>query len=275
MGCDIHLYVERRVNGKWEPADTWVPDPYRVEDLKVEIKDWEEELKAPDLDETTRLQYQRRLQAAREELESVPKHVPYDNAFYSGRNYNLFSILADVRNGYGFGGCDTGDGFVPICEPKGLPFDVTPTVRAQSDSWGGDGHSHSWFTVEQLDAYDWTQATIHRYWTDSSAYYQWYLDGYKGGPSSCCGGVSGPRIEHVSEQEMKKRINEVLDKFPEGTTQEELSNAVRAELAHVYCQVEWRETYAECCRYFIETTLPALRELGNPEDVRIVFWFDN
>lgn len=35
MGCDIHVYVERKVNGKWESADKWddeEPDyvPYEV-----------------------------------------------------------------------------------------------------------------------------------------------------------------------------------------------------------------------------------------------------
>ena len=39
------------------------------------------------------------------------------------RNYDTFAVLADVRNGYGFAGCDTGDGFEPISEPKGFPSD--------------------------------------------------------------------------------------------------------------------------------------------------------
>lgn len=42
---------------------------------------------------------------------------------FSGRNYNEFAILAGVRNGTGFAGCDT-DGFAPIAEPRGLPDDM-------------------------------------------------------------------------------------------------------------------------------------------------------
>jgi len=49
--------------------------------------------------------------------------------WYGDRNYNAFAILADVRNGYGFAGCDTGDGFVPISTPKGFPDDMCEEVR--------------------------------------------------------------------------------------------------------------------------------------------------
>jgi hypothetical protein len=28
MACDIHFYVERRVNGTWESCDRWEPDEY-------------------------------------------------------------------------------------------------------------------------------------------------------------------------------------------------------------------------------------------------------
>lgn len=274
MGCDIHLYVEvRDEHGIWRAADTWKKDPYVAEDIKYNIKELEGELEVPGADKPAILA---EIEKERQRLENPPKYVHWDDSFYSGRNYNLFSILADVRNGRGFAGCDTGDGFIPIAMPKGMPEDVSPRVAVAREGWGVDGHSASWFTVAELDAYDWTsQVTVHRYWMDSTAYYQWYLTGYKGGPQSYCGGVSGPNIEHISEAEMKNRINQVLEGFSEDTPQDELTAAVNEKLGSVYCQAEWKETYADCCQYFIETTLPRLRELGNPEDVRVVFWFDN
>ena len=69
MGCDIHLYVERKV-----PGIGWVS------------------------------------------LEDPNEH-------YNGltnRNYSIFAILANVRNGRGFAGIVTGTGFNPISEPRGL-----------------------------------------------------------------------------------------------------------------------------------------------------------
>ena len=100
LGCDIHLYVERRINGIWESADKWTPNKYAAED------------------------------------EGEPAlGVEYEDLFYSGRSYNLFSILADVRNGVGFAGCDTGDRLVPISDPRGLPENVCELVKSESERW--------------------------------------------------------------------------------------------------------------------------------------------
>ncbi|GAI60500.1 unnamed protein product, partial [marine sediment metagenome] len=87
MGCDIHLFVEKRVGGNWVPADKWVPD--------------------------------------KESEDKDALMVPYGNRYYDGRNYHLFAILADVRNNFGFAGIDRGDQFNPISDPRGLPQDVT------------------------------------------------------------------------------------------------------------------------------------------------------
>ena len=59
---------------------------------------------------------------------------------YVGQDYRLFEILAGVR----------GDMDEAIDEPRGLPNDVSPTVKLLSDGWDIDGHSHSWFTVREL-----------------------------------------------------------------------------------------------------------------------------
>ena len=64
-----------------------------------------------------------------------------------------------MRNGYGFAGIDTGDGFVPIDDPRGLPDDISPLVRKEAEHWEGDGHSHSYFTLKELKEYNWTGQT--------------------------------------------------------------------------------------------------------------------
>lgn len=73
------------------------------------------------------------------------------NEAYRHRNYTLFSILADVRN--------YSDN-EPICEPKGLPDDVSEVVKKQSNGWGDDGHSHSFFTMQELYEYYETHKTV-------------------------------------------------------------------------------------------------------------------
>lgn len=112
MGCDIHLFTERKrsINNeqKWVNIDNWKVNPY----YKENNEDGERKYNV--------------------------------NSAYRHRNYALFSILADVRNS---------SGNEPIAEPKGLPEDVSDVVKAESEYWGVDGHSHSFFTMKELYDY--------------------------------------------------------------------------------------------------------------------------
>lgn len=54
------------------------------------------------------------------------------------RNYGLFADLAGVR----------GDG----PEPKGLPDDLSPLTEHIVHGWGEDGHSHTWYYMDEFCA---------------------------------------------------------------------------------------------------------------------------
>ena len=58
-----------------------------------------------------------------------------------GRCYAAFGLLADVREGYSYGH-----------PPKGLPENISNLVEKESDSWGDDGHSHTYHTKVELNA---------------------------------------------------------------------------------------------------------------------------
>ena len=100
MGCDIHMFVEvkQKDNDWWQSFDAIFPYPYYH-----------------------------------------PENAPtrYNKQFtdepYNDRNYDLFSALAGVRNGYAFAGCDTGDAIKPIQDPRGLPDNVSDEVKKESD----------------------------------------------------------------------------------------------------------------------------------------------
>lgn len=62
-------------------------------------------------------------------------------SIYPHRNYSLFAVLADVRNS---------EGIIPISQPRGLPEDANSFIIKDSNSWGCDGHSHSYFTLREL-----------------------------------------------------------------------------------------------------------------------------
>jgi hypothetical protein len=73
----------------------------------------------------------------------------FDDVLCSGRNYYLFAFLANVRNHYIY--------VDPISKPRGLPDDVTADVKQLSDSYGEDGHSHSWLTLAELIEFDYSR----------------------------------------------------------------------------------------------------------------------
>lgn len=205
MGCDIHVAVERRVDGRWELAGT-------EGDLDLDF----------------------------------------------GRNYVLFGVLANVRNGYGVAGFDTGDPTPCIQQDRGIPDDVSEDLyrlifsKDPEDFWIGD-HSFGWVSLAELEAFDWDQPRTARGVIGTGEVLN--LVKY-GRPSRWSAWVSGPGVEIVDPPEIARRIIA-------GDTHDEL-----------YARVEWTLPIREQTS-FPDKILPKLRELGDPEDVRIVFGFDS
>ena len=240
MGCDIHLYVEVR-----GPDKVW-----------GSYEEWVDKYGEGRFD------------------------VPYEKQVYTGRSYDLFSILANVRNGYGFGGVDTGEGFVPISEPRGLPDDVSFEVQRCADDWEADGHSHSYLTVQELMEYDWTQVTTKRGIVSALEYVEWsrWRKGEGLGPESYSGGVFGKDIKHVSVEEMAKVVAEYRKKVPEAAEYmwlKALGEEDSFSFGRYHTQVSWDTPYYRSAAGFLGEVLPQLWRMGKFEDVRIVFWFDN
>ena len=106
MGCDIHIIAEVKKNGKWKRnTDKVFKNPYfdMYDKIRKEDPERYEELKKSKW-------------ANLDEFQEDPS---------DGRNYDWFAILADVRNGRGFAGVSTGEGFNVIAMPKGLPEDLS------------------------------------------------------------------------------------------------------------------------------------------------------
>ena len=82
--------------------------------------------------------------------DGVWTHEPGE--FYDGRNYDLFGILADVRNR---------NELTPISDRIGWPDDVCE--YAKDYSYDMDYHSHGHLTVAELIAFDWTQTVEVEY----------------------------------------------------------------------------------------------------------------
>lgn len=235
MGCDIHFYVERRENGCWVTADTWEKDEVFVGELTV----------------------------------------THEDKFYSGRNYNLFAILANVRNGSGFAGVKTGDGFNYIAEPRGIPDDASSLYKSETFRWGGNGHSHSWLTVQELMDFNWTQVSVLQGVVDLRNWARWKLFGR---PEEYSGGVFGRSIRTIDETEFHSIVLEELGTDPMyklSWAKGPVALRVAKKFKDTYTSVLWEVPYYTCGGAFLSETLPRLWRLGSPEEVRILFFFDN
>lgn len=250
MGCDIHLFVEKREDGVWRPSDKLV----------------------------------RRNEDDKDDPDGAIAYEDYKALFYSGRNYDLFAMLASVRNGYGFAGVITGAGFTPIAQPKGLPSDVSPEIEEMSDDWGVDGHSHSHLTLRELLDYDWTQRTQQQGWVEFREWLKWsrWARGEGRGPEIYCGGVSGRDVKLIDEAQMDALVAELRaienGTVPHASVQEKRA-AFMKQHESTYALAQWEEPYYRAAGSFMTETIPRLLKLAGGtaglDDVRIVFWFDN
>ena len=273
MGCDIHSFCEifNETTGKWEKTGKIFPNPWYDKDKPNKIDEDGYEWNAEFI------------------------HHPIRN-----RNYDLFAMLADVRNGRGFAGIKTGEGFNIISPPKGIPVDASKEVmleyalriveeeneedeaktasRSYASKWAREGtskiieldgveyvsdpdaHSESYLTVKELDAFAWNQVTLHRGIVSFKEYKELKEKG-ETQPESWCGSISGPGIKIITEKQADFLIKNGIP--------EEGKN----DILHV--DMNWASPYSDSAHSFINKTLPLLRSLGKPENVRLVFWFDN
>jgi len=203
-----------------------------------------------------------------------------ENELLSNRNYDLFAILADVRNGRGFAGVKTGEGFNPIFEPRGVPEDASPEYRAWAEQWDGDGHSHSWVTVAEMMAYDWTQTTQK---VGVVSLQEWAQYKVNGSPSSWAGNVMGKGIRHFSIAEVEGAfLSSKMDIWKIYHADETAMTRFKEELSkeglpfrEAFTTVRWKIPYYRAGRELLSEVLPQLWRLGKPEDVRLCFFFDN
>lgn len=168
------------------------------------------------------------------ELEQGPR-FPDGDRIINSRDYAVFAILGNVRNG---------EGFQPIGDRRGIPGDAGIDCDVIGD------YAHSWVTLAELRAYPWDRPVRHRALMGPVDYAQWDRRSW---PRVYCEGVTGHNVAIVKAQDYD------AGHFPPD--------------ACVYVEVEWETTCAECAGAFYREVMPWLETLGAPEDVRLVFGF--
>lgn len=236
MGCDIHFYTEtKQANGSWKLHGNIVKD----------------------------------------EQDDPESWASCDTSLYDGRNYDLFAILANVRNGCGFAGVKTGEGFNPISEPRGIPADASSEYKQFAEQWGGDGHSHQHLTLRELLDYDWTQEIGMQGWVGLKEWLNWsrYNRVQGLGPALYSGGVRGQDVVHLSADEIDALAKEFYD------LDRDAREAFLTKHASTYGMAEWGVPYYRAAGSFLDETVPQLLKLAGGtsglDNVRIVFFFDN
>lgn len=188
------------------------------------------------------------------------------SVYQQDRHYQLFAVLAGVRNGYGFAGILTGEPVTPIAEPRGLPADfaviedahpvaslsiMTPwqqqyhTPDDELSVWMGD-HSYSWLTSTEMLAWRAPRlvccGVLYR-----GDYESWDR---KTPPASYSGDVSGPGVIKIRDNEIEKQATPNWN--------------------FIFC--EWEADLADELSYFFDE-VRRLHDLHG--EVRFVFGFDS
>ena len=189
MGCDIHIKIEKRVDNAWVDVP-WTSSDKRTYDHKHD-----------------------------------PTGALEISDYFDGRNYNLFGILAGVRQG------TWGDNIPPIAESRDIPED-SPLFNSTDykDYYLGD-HSYSFVTLRELLDYDWDAPYVYH-----------------------------AQVSKDVADEMVKTGNPPTSWCASGT------NCV---------PVTWQTTRRHAVHEWPDEVLPVLQQLGNPDDVRLVFGFDS
>lgn len=179
-----------------------------------------------------------------------------------GRNYWLFGFLAEGIRG--------NPNLPTMGEPRGVPDDASEMYRAWVKQWGEDGHSHSWFTIKELMAVDWHQKITFK---DTVNATQFAVAFIKGKPDAW-GGIHllSPK-QTLSREGMEQAILMA-------TGETSIHRALRLhrdtlDALPAETEIKWTETPAECLSSFLVKQMPHYWTYGDPENVRICFFFDN
>lgn len=202
--------------------------------------------------------------------------------FGDDRNYDTFAVLANVRNGSGFAGMESGEAWPAISEPRGFPKDMVDGEFPQvSDSmtrcphccsdemWLGD-HSHSWVTLAEMKSMAAKLRDKRFYMVTGVVTLDQYEDYVRAAkvPENWSGGVMGQGLRTIDEMDVEGRT---------------VGDLRRDKVTHI--RMRWPRKIEECItslfKYIdlLETVKIEFdwsdRHRPTDDDVRLVFGFDS
>ena len=227
MGCDIHICIQAQdADGEWREIQ-WQQAPYNYEGAEKPVPD-----------------------------------IPIAPEQFRSRNYDLFAILADVRNGVGFAGIKTGEGWPSIAPDRGLPDGFQedallpdPCYPEDAQRWIGD-HSFTWIALDELKSFAWDVTATQIYGVVPAGEYE-RLTVERAIPRSYSGGIVGAGIVTYEPDAYRlAKTNGVLAKRP-------------------YVRMAWTETAREATNNWPGDVIPWLDSLAAGRPLRLVLGFDS
>lgn len=259
MGCDIHVSCEVKENGIWKKNKEKV--------FYNSFSDFFDD---------------------KESYSENPERM---------RDYDWFAVLADVRNGIGFAGIKTGDGFDVISYPRGLPQDITKESfyevnlvnfddleeeekeEMNKDELGNyeklelcvDNHSPSYIHLDEFENFDWeNKQTFSRGCFNLEQYKKYLKENIF--PQYFCADISGPNVYIIDEEKAIDVINNNKKEI------EHNGEKISIDKNNIYVDLEWPVNYKERFSKNIDLWVKPMKKLRDEygyEDVRIIFAFDN
>lgn len=200
------------------------------------------------------------------------ERTPYAINFLGSRNYRLFAALGDVRN--------HGDGILPLFPRRGVPDDLSARIKKYNDDWGGDLHSHTYFTLQELMDADLdakcTRMEIslfplqYAHWKDTGELPDDFMEAWEVENLT-----KDPYHRAVTEEEMllllasgnPKDLMKKCDKF---LPRRKGKKVLAGPYVRLYAPVSYRQVLPG-----FDKLIESLKTYGPPDRVRVVMSFDN
>lgn len=229
MGCDIHVIIERRDNG-----GPWVRVPFAT---------------VPYVERGTADSWWKEFDEA---IAAGAVAMPDQ---FTSRNYSLFGILADVRNGFGFAGIPTGEPWTAIAPDRGLPADMVPLANPYELGDHLGDHSFTWIGLDELRAFDWDGTVRRKRGVVEFPVWREWQDSQDTQPTEWAGGVSGRSVEIITAAQALERSTNLHD--------------------NLYVESEWSTTAREATGDWPGQIIPILERIANGGELRLLMGFDS
>jgi hypothetical protein len=258
MGTDIHIRIEVKENDKWER----IPYISSCGDEFDAHYDTQEELK----------------------VFSFDNFIAMPSCF-NGRYYHLFAVLADVRNGRGFGSSEISDPWPTPISPRGIPEDIsfpetedkwyelehyTSNKGTEYDVFCGE-HNFSWITLEELKNFPWDR--VRRYEKAVIPYEYWikWKEDESERPRLYCHDAFGPHVRILEINEIEPFIFsgnfEVLRAW--------IETQLKKSFDSIYIRDKWLSSVREATYNWPGLIIPLLEDIAQARSLRLLISFDS